>query len=242
MSEQQRPPSGRDQAPSAAGEPPEGSAAPEHAHAGDLGRRLAHRRRELGLTREDAAARAGMAPDYLRYLEESPGASPGTNVLLRLADVLRTTVTEFTGAAAERPPGAGRAAAHPAFTELSVRECRALLASHGVGRLAVSTASGPVVVPVNYTVVDGALVFRTAPGTTPALAVGNRVAFEVDRVDEALSEGWSVLVRGNARAVTDPGSVRRLGERAVSGPWAGGKRELWVRVDPVEITGRRITV
>ncbi|WP_329140816.1 helix-turn-helix domain-containing protein [Streptomyces sp. NBC_00670] len=242
MSDQQQPPSGRDRDPSAPGQPPGEQPAPERAGAGDLGRRLAHRRRELGLTREDAAARAGMAPDYLRYLEESAGATPGTNVLLRLADVLRTTVTEFTGGAAERPPGQGQAAPHPAFTELSVRECRALLASHGVGRLAVNTASGPVVVPVNYSVVDGSIVFRTAPGTTPALAVGSRVAFEVDRVDEALSEGWSVLVRGHARAVTDPGSVRRLTERAHSEPWAGGVRELWIRVDPTETTGRRITV
>ncbi|MGX1246953.1 hypothetical protein RKD46_008057 [Streptomyces pseudovenezuelae] len=41
---------------------------------GDLGRRLLHRRGELGLTRREVADRAGMAPGYLRYLEESPAA------------------------------------------------------------------------------------------------------------------------------------------------------------------------
>ncbi|MGW6738130.1 pyridoxamine 5'-phosphate oxidase family protein [Streptomyces sp. NPDC055013] len=39
---------------------------------------------------------------------------------------------------------------------------RSLLGPHGVGRIALSTASGPVVVPVNYSVVDGAIVFRAA--------------------------------------------------------------------------------
>jgi hypothetical protein len=35
---------------------------------GDLGRRIARRRTELGLTRRETAQRAGMAPSYLRYL------------------------------------------------------------------------------------------------------------------------------------------------------------------------------
>ena len=52
---------------------------------GDLGRRLAARRTELGLTRAETAAQARMAPGYLQYLEEYPGAAPGSGVLLRLA-------------------------------------------------------------------------------------------------------------------------------------------------------------
>jgi nitroimidazol reductase NimA-like FMN-containing flavoprotein (pyridoxamine 5'-phosphate oxidase superfamily) len=53
------------------------------------------------------------------------------------------------------------------FTELTERECRYLLGTHGVGRLAVTTPAGPLVVPVDYGVVDGAIVFRTAAYTTP---------------------------------------------------------------------------
>jgi len=209
---------------------------------GDLGRRLALRRAQIGLTRRDTAARARIAPSYLRYLEEDPMAAPATGVLMKLAEVLGTTVVDLTGGSADTPPGTGRAAAHPAFTELGERECRELLSTHGVGRLAVSTFSGPLVVPVNYSVIDRAIVFRTGPHTTPWQALGSRVAFEVDRIDDAFSQGWSVLVRGRARGVTDPDALRGLEKRAYTAPWAGGERPVWVRIEPIAITGRRLTV
>jgi nitroimidazol reductase NimA-like FMN-containing flavoprotein (pyridoxamine 5'-phosphate oxidase superfamily) len=209
---------------------------------GDLGRRITQRRTELGLSRQETATRAGMAPAYLQYLEERPTADPGAGTLLRLAGALRTTVWHLTGGDTELPPGLGRAARTPRFTELTEAECRALLATHGVGRLAVPADTGPLVVPVNYQVADGAIVFRTQPGTTPAEAEGHQVAFEVDRIDEAFSEGWSVLVRGPARAVTDPDEAARLDEQAYTTPWAGGPRDMWLRIEPVAVTGRRITV
>lgn len=206
---------------------------------GDLGHRLAWRRTELGLSRQEIAVRAGMAPGYLGYLEEWSGAAPGAGVLRRLADALETTVAALTGAAAGRPAGLGRAR-RTHLVKLTPAECRVLLATHGVGRLAVPTAEGPLVVPVNYGVVAGAVVYRTAPGTVPAQADGCRVALEADRIDEAFSRGWSVLVRGYARRVTDPAEALRLTETAHSEPWAGGPRELWLRIEPLALTGRRI--
>jgi nitroimidazol reductase NimA-like FMN-containing flavoprotein (pyridoxamine 5'-phosphate oxidase superfamily) len=151
-------------------------------------------------------------------------------------------VLELTGGDVDLPPGLGQSGRHPRFTELSLHECRDLLSTHGVGRLAVHTEGGPVIVPVNYGVVGGSIVFRTAPDAVPSRAAGCRVAFEVDRIDGAFSQGWSVLVCGHARAVTDPDSVRRLQELAYSTPWTGGQRDLWIRIDPLNITGRRITV
>ncbi|MFI0723538.1 helix-turn-helix domain-containing protein [Streptomyces sp. NPDC021224] len=208
---------------------------------GDIGRRLALRRRELGLSREQVAERAGIAPEYLRYVEERPFAAPGSTFLLRVAGALDTSVSRLHGADAGLPPGLGEAADAPRLTALDPDECRTLLSDHGIGRVAVTTDDGPAVLPVNYSVVDGAVVFRTERTAAPALAVGHRVAFEVDRADEALSEGWSVLVVGPASAVTDPGAVRGLGARTASAPWAGGGRLLWVRIEPERITGRRIT-
>jgi nitroimidazol reductase NimA-like FMN-containing flavoprotein (pyridoxamine 5'-phosphate oxidase superfamily) len=134
----------------------------------------------------------------------------------------------------------GEAADHPVLTSLGPDACLALLSDHGVGRVAVTTDTGPAIVPVNYTVRDGTVAFRTAPSAAPARAVGHEVAFEVDRIDEALSEGWSVLVLGTA-TVASGAEAEELAEGERGGPWAGGDRPLWIRVDPRRVSGRRIT-
>lgn len=208
---------------------------------GDIGRRLALRREELGMSREEVAERAGIAPGYLEYVEEQPFAFPGPTFLLRVAEALETSVPRLRGADAGLPPGLGEAAEHPVLTPLEPEECMALLSDHGVGRVAVITDDGPAIVPVNYTVADGSVVFRTAPSAVPSLAADHEVAFEADRMDEALSEGWSVLVLGPARVVTGADDTRDLQERAHSAPWAGGDRPLWIRIAPRRVTGRRVT-
>ncbi|MFF4585405.1 pyridoxamine 5'-phosphate oxidase family protein [Streptomyces sp. NPDC001388] len=216
-------------------------AAPGALHHGDIGRRVAAERHRLGLSRAETAHRARMSAGYLAYLEERP-ADPSAATLVRLADALGTTVTALRGGGADEPPGQGRALRRPRLRDLGPEECRALLSTHGVGRVAVSAADGrPAVVPVNYEVVDDAIVFRTAPDSTPSAAVGTEVAFEVDHLDEASSQGWSVLAVGPASAVTEPDAVRRLTEGAHTTPWAGGAREMWVSIRPAHLTGRRIS-
>jgi nitroimidazol reductase NimA-like FMN-containing flavoprotein (pyridoxamine 5'-phosphate oxidase superfamily) len=208
---------------------------------GDIGRRVAQRREELGLTREDVALRAGSAPSYLQYVEERAGA-PGIGFLLRLADALETTVGNLTGGGMDLPPGIGKAGYHSELVEMTAEECRKRLSTHGVGRVAVSTSDGPAIVPVNYLVMDDIVAYRTAPDAVPAAAAGTEVAFEVDHIDDALSQGWSVLVVGPARAVTEAEAVRHLEEQAATTPWAGGSRGLWVTITPTRLTGRRIHV
>ncbi|MFF9002186.1 helix-turn-helix domain-containing protein [Streptomyces achromogenes] len=207
---------------------------------GDLGRRIEQRRRELGLTVEDLAFRAAMAPAYIEHLEKHSTAAPEAGTLLRLAGALRTSAAELGGGHVDLPSGLGQAARAPRFSELGEEDCRRLLSTHGVGRIAVSTDGAPVVVPVNYSVVDDAIVFRTQAGTVSLQGLDREVAFEVDRVDDALSQGWSVVVHGAAEQVTDPDAVRRLAERAYSAPWAGGERDVWVRIGMSALTGRRI--
>ncbi|MET8572894.1 pyridoxamine 5'-phosphate oxidase family protein [Streptomyces sp. NPDC004783] len=216
--------------------PPTGTPNP-----GDIGRRVAVERRRHGLSREETAHRARISPDYLAYLEEQP-ADPTVATVLMLADALGTTATALRGAGVDLPPGQGHALLHPQLRDLSPEECRRLLSTHGVGRIAVSTPDGrPAVVPVNYEVMEDAIVFRTAPDSVPAAAVGTEVAFEVDHVDEAMSRGWSVLAVGPANVVTEPDAVRGLAQRAHTEPWAGGAREMWVSIRPTRLTGRRIT-
>jgi hypothetical protein len=54
----------------------------------------------------------------------------------------------------------------------------------------------------------------------------------------ATRQGWSVLIQGPAHHVTGTGedAVRRTGVE----PWAPGPRELFVRIVPSRITGRRV--
>ncbi|MGW0698966.1 helix-turn-helix domain-containing protein [Streptomyces sp. NPDC002867] len=208
---------------------------------GDIGRRVAARRQQLGLSREDVALRAGSAPGYIEYLEEQT-ATPGMGFLLRLADALETTVTALTGGGADTPPGSGRAARRPELVELAEDECWALLGTHGVGRIAVAGRDGPAILPVNYLVTEGEVAFRTSREARPGQVAGEEIAFEVDHIDEAFSRGWSVLIVGAARSVTDQDAVQELERQAYSAPWAGGERDLWIVLAPDRVTGRRILV
>ncbi|MGS2586990.1 helix-turn-helix domain-containing protein [Streptomyces hebeiensis] len=207
----------------------------------DLGRRVSARRAELGLSVEEVARRAGSAPGYITYMEDQQ-AVPGVGFLLRLADALETTVPELAGGGMDLPPGLGEASPRAELVVLKPHECRALLSTHGVGRVAVSTHRGPAVIPVNYVVIGGGIAYRTAPRTAAAAAAGQKVAFEVDHFDEALSRGWSVNVVGMAHAVTGDAAARGFDEQAFTEPWAGGERHLWFEIFPDYITGRRIDV
>jgi len=206
---------------------------------GDLSRRVAQRRAELRLTRAQVAQRAGMSVRYLEYLENFPSI-PRPAMMRKLAAALRTTPAALLGGGAEVPPGHGGLGVHPVVTKLFPAQCRRLIAPGGVGRIAFSTAVCPVVLPVNFAVVAGTIVFRTGAGTVIGAHGDDKVAFEVDHIDEALGQGWSVLVRGPAHRILQPGELRRVREAVGVVPWPGGERETYVRIVPYEISGRRI--
>jgi len=206
---------------------------------GDLSRRVAQRRAELRLSQAQVAARAGLSLRYLEYLERYP-ARPGAAAFRRLAAALRTTPAALLGAGANVPPGQCRPPGLRVVSKLTSAECRRLIAPGGIGRIALGTLSGPVVVPVNFAVLADTVVVRTAEGTVIDGHANEQVALEVDHIDEALCQGWSVLVRGSAHRVAHPAELRHLQEDAMVWPWAGGEREVYVRIVPRQITGRRI--
>lgn len=210
-----------------------------HDAPGDLGRRVRARRDELGLSREEVAARARIAPGYLAQVESRPVAVE-TVSLTRLADALETTVSSLLGGSLNEPPGQALPAARPALARLDAAECWDRMAERGVGRVAVVTGGVPRVIPVDYRVVAAAVVFRTGEDPVLESALGQAVGFEVDRIDDALGQGWSVLATGPAEPVTDPAAIGCLAEQADPQPWAGGDRGTWVRIVPTEITGREI--
>lgn len=206
---------------------------------GDLSRRIAQRRTELHLSQAQVAARASLSLRYLEYLERYP-ARPTPAALRQLAAALRTTPAALLGAGANVLPGQRHLADIRVVSKLMPTECRRLITPGGVGRIAFSAASGPIVVPVNFVVLADTIVVRTAEGTVIDGHAAELAALEVDHIDEALCLGWSVLVRGPAHRVAHPAELRRLQEDAAVWPWPGGDREVYVRIVPREITGRRI--
>ena len=94
--------------------------------------------------------------------------------------------------------------------------------------------------PVNFAVVAGTIVIRTGEGSIIEGHADDRVAFEVDHLDEALCQGWSVLVRGSAHRVAHPAELRHVRRDTAVWPWPGGDRDVYVRIIPDRVTGRRI--
>jgi uncharacterized protein len=131
-----------------------------------------------------------------------------------------------------------------ARTEVQVlprEECLRLLAAEEVGRIAVVLGRQPLIMPVNFVLEWETIVLRTDPGTKLATASFERVAFEVDHIDRERRAGWSVLVQGVGQEITP--AYSRLFEqvRALAiTPWAPGDKEHWLRIMPVEISGRRV--
>jgi nitroimidazol reductase NimA-like FMN-containing flavoprotein (pyridoxamine 5'-phosphate oxidase superfamily) len=120
---------------------------------------------------------------------------------------------------------------------LDREECAALLRSQQVGRVGLST---PLVLPVQFALFEGDVVFRTAPGEKLIAAVlGRTVAFEVDDFDVAAGTGWSVIVTGAAEEIVDKAELERVRELELH-PWAGELRDRFVRIRTEEISGRRI--
>jgi nitroimidazol reductase NimA-like FMN-containing flavoprotein (pyridoxamine 5'-phosphate oxidase superfamily) len=129
--------------------------------------------------------------------------------------------------------------------ELDEDQCLKLISEGGIGRIAYVGRFGPAVLPVNYELLDKAVVFRTAANgpldedlRTGIANADYKVAFEIDSIDLATRRGWSVLIQGPAHhlAGDEPDAVGRVRVE----PWAPGDREMMVRIIPSRITGRRV--
>ena len=134
----------------------------------------------------------------------------------------------------------------PVLEHLDEAECLRLISPGGIGRIAYSGRYGPTVLPVNYRLHQGSIVFRTARDspTDEDLRTGiaqaeYKVAFEIDDIDAAAHEGWSVLIQGPAHHVESEVEQASVLAAGVD-PWPGGDRELFLRIVPSRITGRRI--
>ncbi|MGO9196201.1 MAG: helix-turn-helix domain-containing protein [Acidimicrobiales bacterium] len=215
-------------------------AAASGSQASDLGRRVARRREELALSVDELARRTGMDPGFLEYLERSSPISLSSNDLARLALALETSSASLLGGDIGRPPGRAGAAPRPRLETMTRQQSEDHLGSGGVGRIVFDGDAGPVALPMNFAFTEGVVVFRTTERLALSLTAQRAVSFEVDRIDEAVSEGWSVLLTGQARLVTEPAELQSLASAEFE-PWAGDEdRNAVVSIDPTEISGRAI--
>lgn len=119
--------------------------------------------------------------------------------------------------------------------------CFARLREMLVGRIAFNLDGYPVVFPVNYLLVEDAnpwLMLRTKPGSD--LGSSPRpVAFQIDGIDLHLHTGWSVLVRGDTREISNQ-ALPELRDRPVLQSWMPVEWNTWLAIDIVAVTGRRL--
>src|SRR5690349_14663880 len=122
---------------------------------------------------------------------------------------------------------------------LDEAQCRSLLHVQRVGRVGLGGET-PLVLPVVYALLEGDIVFRTAPGEKLIAAVMRQpVAFEIDDFDVDNRSGWSVIVTGTASEIVHPEALEKARALGLV-PWAGEVRDRFVRITPETITGRRI--
>ena len=125
---------------------------------------------------------------------------------------------------------------------LDEHECRHLLASQAMGRLGLTVEALPVILPVNYAMLDDDVVFRSTAGAKLGAALDQAVVcFEIDGHDDLAHEGWSVLVTGHAELIEDPDELAAT-ERLPLQPWSGITTGFPVRVRTELISGRRIGI
>jgi nitroimidazol reductase NimA-like FMN-containing flavoprotein (pyridoxamine 5'-phosphate oxidase superfamily) len=123
--------------------------------------------------------------------------------------------------------------------DLDRDEALRLLAAKKVGRLGFLHEGSPMIMPMNFTLADERIVFRTLAHGAAARAVTTAVAFEVDDIDDFLEAGWSVVVTGTAELLTEEELARLRGDNAPE-PWAEGPRTLFVAIPIDQVTGRQL--
>jgi nitroimidazol reductase NimA-like FMN-containing flavoprotein (pyridoxamine 5'-phosphate oxidase superfamily) len=147
--------------------------------------------------------------------------------------------------------------AFPRFRPLTREECAEILARNCVGRVAFLRGTRVEIVPIHYVFASGVVRGRTARGTRldetrDSFYRAWPVAFEVDEVD-ALFQWRSVVVHGNLHgaAIGDAEwhrnqgdweaamhSFRRLVPAAFKDDDPTSFRDIVLRIEPTEITGR----
>lgn len=121
------------------------------------------------------------------------------------------------------------------LTELGRDEALRLLGTVGLGRVVFTEHALPAIRPVNHIVDGGDIIIRSHRGAALTSSVNTVVAYEADEIDADEHTGWSVIVTGIARKVTDPATVARY--EALLRPWVDQQMDQVLRIHPEFVTG-----
>ncbi|MFJ5708271.1 MULTISPECIES: pyridoxamine 5'-phosphate oxidase family protein [unclassified Streptomyces] len=151
-------------------------------------------------------------------------------------EATRTTVDDRRESVAPRRTG-----------QLDRAEALRLLGSISLGRIVFTHQALPAIRPVNHFMDGEDIIVRLHDGATlasivtPTQAAGVVVAYEADVIDPETHLGWSVVVTGYARRVTDESELARFAARLR--PWAQHPAtNAALRIRPDLVTGLRLTV
>jgi len=113
-----------------------------------------------------------------------------------------------------------------------------LLGGANVGRVALKLDALPMVLPVNFSLFENDIVFRTSAGTKLHQAAARTVlTFESDGFELDGMSGWSVLVQGVSRVVNEPVELLKVGVLTLE-PWAhDGAAARYVRMTSSVVIG-----
>ena len=125
--------------------------------------------------------------------------------------------------------------------QLSRREALQLLGTVSIGRLVFTHQALPAIRPVNHLVEGESIIVRATAGAAITAAAGRSgvvVAYEADAIDSDSRLGWSVIVVGTARLMTDEHAAARY--RARLRPWIAGAVDDVITISAELITGYRL--
>jgi uncharacterized protein len=124
--------------------------------------------------------------------------------------------------------------------ELDEAECRELLGTAVIGRIAFTEGALPAIQPVHFTLLGEHIYVATRPGSKVTAAIANSiVAFEADDFDASTRMGWSVTTVGASRLVIHPEEVTALHALGLE-PWAATPHPCYIAIRTSIWHGRRL--
>jgi nitroimidazol reductase NimA-like FMN-containing flavoprotein (pyridoxamine 5'-phosphate oxidase superfamily) len=116
-----------------------------------------------------------------------------------------------------------------------------MLRDEPVGHVALTARALPVVVPVNFALLDGDIVWRSAQGTKlNDASAGFVVAFEADHYEPDHTQGWSVMIQGLAHVIVDSAQLDRARKLPLESWALEAAADRYVCLVPNIVTGMRM--